>query len=328
MTLRHWEAVTEVVSHCAAVIAGLKRGRVWATSSGRPMAHVWVMIWTKLEDLGLEPMRDFAVVKVKAHLKKKRKEQLAGDEKQLVVLNEFADAKAKDGCSGGRGPLQSKIITAKAALSKGKKALSMVAAFRVGLKKTKTTSLPEALPQSRASRQVRMRMAREARLRRLQEQQEQKVQHQWRDIPGGYICELCDRRCFSLKGQKRMQDEVPCVQRQQRVWAQLRGGRSVASASSGVGVGVGARDELGHVRAKAGPLEFCARCGLYASTVSRGLAQPCLGIPQGKQSREVGRRRKRNLLLQGKHPVTGASVEGITMVQRQQLRAWQEKDEE
>ena len=61
------ENLLEIVTDCATVVRGLRRGRVWATSSVRPQAHLWALIWDRLQELELVPEENLAVTKVKAH---------------------------------------------------------------------------------------------------------------------------------------------------------------------------------------------------------------------------------------------------------------------
>ena len=58
MALRRSLSLEELVIDCNGAIKGLIRGRAWATSSGRPWAHLWVLVWDKLEDMNLMPQEN------------------------------------------------------------------------------------------------------------------------------------------------------------------------------------------------------------------------------------------------------------------------------
>ena len=148
------ENLLEIVTDCATVVRGLRRGRVWATSSARPQAHLWALIWNRLQELELVPEENLAVVKVKAHRTASAKKQLeatasrplgwAGTAEarttlQLTHLNELADKWAKKGASLS-GPPEHRVQAAKEKAADCTGILEYVAHFRVELKGLKTTT--------------------------------------------------------------------------------------------------------------------------------------------------------------------------------------------
>ena len=65
-----------------------------------------------------------------------------------------------------------------------------------------------------------------------------------------------------------------------------------------------------HKLAELGPLTYCQVCGCYGDSVNRGLLKPCDGKPSTNSNVDKCRRRKRRLLMQGRHPGTMLPVEG------------------
>ena len=148
------ENLLEIVTDCATVVRGLQRGRVWATASARPQAHIWAKIWDRLQEMDLVPEDNLAVVKVKAHraaVAKQRLEEAASRELgwdgtaearqtlKLTRLNELADKWAKKGASLS-GPPSYQVQAARSKAADCKSILEFVAHFRVGLNGLKTTT--------------------------------------------------------------------------------------------------------------------------------------------------------------------------------------------
>ena len=282
--LRHIElgALSEVVVDCSGAIKGLLRGRLWATGSGRPQAHLWVLVWNRLEDLDLMPGRDFDVRKVGAHVKKTEKAKLEGNALRLVMLSELADAKAKEGVNG---PPAHRVLDA---TEKGKhvqRVLQFIASFRVAFGAGNTTTLERKERLSRRQLLERRRLASERRVAKLQEERSLFKQHMWQRLEGGlagFICMQCGRRCRTQQGAVEA-GKQPCTALEEKVAA-------------------------GHILMSAGPILFCAKCGCYTTTNRRGLGKSCQGMPEGNSSQAVGRRRRRKLLLEGRHPISGVLV--------------------
>eukprot|EP00973_Karenia_brevis_P009135 1238075-Karenia_brevis.AAC.1 len=58
-----------------------------------------------------------------------------------------------------------------------------------------------------------------------------------------------------------------------------------------------------------GRIVFCCICGSYASSKSVNLKHGCDGPPLSQSSRDKDRRRRRERLLKGLHPVTGRPIQ-------------------
>ena len=84
------------------------------------------------------------------------------------------------------------------------------------------------------------------------------------------------------------------------------------------------RDGRQRRMAQAGPVHFCLLCGCYATHVGRGLRDKCLGLPTGSSSKDVARRKKRLLLLAGRHPATKAELEGLEVGDLARIQRWGE----
>ena len=73
-------------------------------------------------------------------------------------------------------------------------------------------------------------------------------------------------------------------------------------------IALGERVAAGHILMSAGPILFCVKCGCYTTTNRRGLGRSCQGMPEGCSSQAVSRRRRRKLLLEGRHPISGVPI--------------------
>ena len=186
MCLRHASTHVEaVVTDCSTVVKGLLRGRTWATASGRAQAHLWVMVWDKLDDLGMVPGEHFQVLKVKAHKRRADKDRLeqlasqglclpgvreAGMELQHTRMNEVVDFWAKRGAALAQVP-QGKLEAAKEHLDKCKSILEYIAHYRCRLDGVKSTTWQ---PTQRRGKPGDLKAARARRQERLVEQRQRR----------------------------------------------------------------------------------------------------------------------------------------------------------
>ena len=142
------------------------------------------------------------------------------------------------------------------------------------------------------------------------------------------MCKVCHLRAFTAKGKAKLllKECLPVDVRMQ-----LRP-RAVEAAPAEAAVGQWASSQIQlpgrggrqHRMAQAGPVHFCLLCGCYAMHVGRGLRDNCLGLPTGSSSKDVARRKKRLLLLEGRHPATKALLEGLDVGDIARNQRWGE----
>ena len=272
--LRHsGVGLSELVTDCATVVKGLKKGRVWCTASGRPQAHVWLSIWSKLEDMQLVPGQNLMVTKVKAHKKagdKKKLDQLANQplvvpgaaqarlELLHTVLNEKADALAKKGAAHS-GPPSWKVEEAKAKLNDAKMVLEFVARFRVELDDLKTTDYQPVRGKGKGTA-----AARALETQRRQEQQQQRRKERGREhdlecLGSTAICRRCNKRAFTALGKAKLESTL-CTPTAQGLSKRQSVPPPPEPAASAVEL-MQAEEQAGHHLESLGPLTFCLKCG-------------------------------------------------------------------
>ncbi|CAK0828759.1 unnamed protein product, partial [Prorocentrum cordatum] len=81
-SLRHAVFITTIIIDNAQGVQGLARGRVSCCSAARPYAHVWAVIWDRLDDMGITPGQDLSVVKVASHISHVKRQALPDELKQ------------------------------------------------------------------------------------------------------------------------------------------------------------------------------------------------------------------------------------------------------
>ena len=349
------ESLEEVVTDCATVVRGLQRGKTWTTASSRPQAHIWMLIWEKLDDLMLVPGDNLTVTKVKAHKTKAAKQQLeqrasrglhlegtaqARKELRLTVLNERADEWAKKGAKLD-GPPNFVESSAFEKLDECKGILEYIAHFRAAMVGHKSTTWE---PVKGKGARAWLREARQKRSERLLARRLQRGRQHSFVQTGRYIgCTRCNRRAYTESGKRKLelqecstviqghwrkqQNRAAAKTKQkaaQRI-ASIAEGREVHSSESGSSsgtVGVAKLTEGGqHRLAQLGQVTFCITCGCYAQNVSRKLLDSCMGKPVTNSEADRSRRQRRKKLLQGLHPATGLPIPGIQPGQHEQASA-------
>lgn len=100
VALRNCTAPIEIYTDCALVLTGVEKGRRWATHSSRPNADLWAAIWDKLDDIGIGP-DGVQVLKVRAHVSKRRQALEDEETQRLLYANGVADELAKLGAKQG-----------------------------------------------------------------------------------------------------------------------------------------------------------------------------------------------------------------------------------
>ena len=124
----------------SAVVLGLLRGCAYCCAPGRPYAHVWQLVWSKLDDASLVPGVNLDIVKVKAHISKAARGTLDQPQAWQLQVNDVADKWAKAGAYGAEPPgWATAFVFEKLRLPK--RALEYIAHFRVAPGKLGTTSL-------------------------------------------------------------------------------------------------------------------------------------------------------------------------------------------
>ena len=339
------ENLLEIVTDCATVVRGLRRGRVWATASARPQACIWALIWDRLQVMELEPDGNLAVVKVKAHRTAAAKKQLeeaasrplgwAGTAEarttlQLTHLNELADKWAKKGAAT-TGPPEHRVQAAKEKAADCKTILEFVGHFRVGLNGLKTTTWePE---KGGKGARTALREARLQRLRRLKERrQEGGRQHCFETIGSMSVCRKCNRRAHTAKGRQKLELQAcdPAAHRlnqRARDKARRQGLKQGAEQDEEALDAIAPVGPQGHRLGHVGPLSFCLRCSCYSVHVGRGLLDQCQGPPRTNSNADRTRRYNKKLLLAGRHPGTKKPVEGSTQDQLDLLLQWSQAEE-
>ena len=338
------ENLLEIVTDCAAVVRGMQRGRSWATSSARPQAHIWVLIWDRLEALELVPEVNLQVSKVKAHKTAEAKRRLeeaasrglhqtgtaeARQALQLTYLNELADKWAKKGARMA-GPPSFKVQEAKEKAAECKTILEYVAHFRVGLQGLKTTTWEPA--RGRGARQA-LREARRLRLERLRHRREQGGrQHSFEVIGSMSVCRKCNRRAHTAASRRALEMQAcdPAAHRlnqRAREKARRQEKRQGAEVKEEVLDAIAPVGPHGHRLAQLGKLTFCTSCSCYTEHVGRGLLEECKGRPLSNSNADRSRRCTRKLLMAGKHPGTRKQVEGGSQDQLDVLLQWSQAEE-
>ena len=109
--LRHDSGIEEVAIDNLQVVKGLLRGKIFCTAAMTPFAHLWQMVWQKIDDIGLEVVaastggHQIVVTKVKAHRTTAEKAEMQASELARTALNELADEWAKAGADLQAPPL-------------------------------------------------------------------------------------------------------------------------------------------------------------------------------------------------------------------------------
>ena len=194
----------------------------------------------------------------------------------------MANAKAKEGVDG---PPDYRVLDAKEKSKKLQRVLHFIASFRVAFGAGNTTTLERKGRLSRKQQLDRRRMASETRAARLKEERSEFKQHVWQKLEvgfKGFICLHCGRRCRNQQGAVEA-GKQPCTALDERVAS-------------------------GHILMTAGPILFCVKCGCYTTTNRRGLGKSCQGMPEGSSGKAISRRRRRKLLLEGRHPISGVPI--------------------
>ena len=264
---------------CKPCVDAIQRGKEWATSSRRPLARVFNLVFTAIDDTPLE-----AFVWMPAH-------STADDVGSLLLGNEAplsevdrqwnarADAEAKAAVEAHRVPVEVR----RRVKQEAKRVRE--AAMWLGRVTHLANSHADAPHRDSESTRWKSRRTGSGDLRRHLQ-------------PGGPTV-AAEQRPAALGGH--------VVFRQRSSWLCVVCWRSSSSwdkfAPQRCASSVAEHDSWGHCMMLSGDVHWCLRCGAYAQRKAKGLARPCPG-PPGRWQRG-GRALQLRALRQQRHPRTG-----------------------
>ena len=190
------------------------------------------------------------------------------------------------------GPEQWQVDFGKTELRKRMRILEYMAHFRVGLRSC-TTTLKQG-----ARRRGRHIVAPRARTGQV---------HVLVKRGGRWQCQACPRWAATLAGRKRLQEQRCAGRVAALTSARARAGVRRAAVDLGC-TPAETPEAMPHATKVCGAYAVCLRCAAYALRRARGLLRACSG-PLSCSPRDIQRAYRRDRLLDGRHPVTGAALE-------------------
>ena len=260
---------------CAPCVEAIHAGKEWATSSRRPLARVFGLVFTAIDDT---PRDAFVRMPAHSNLDEVGRLRLGNGELLSDVdhrANSLADVAAKAAVEEHRVPLDIRRRVKKEAQR------VRAAAMWLGRVTHLANSQPDA-PHRDSEGTRRRPKARGLVPRRGSVAREQRpaalgghvIFHQ----RNSWLCVVCWRSSAN--------------------WSRFASQRCEGS--------VAARDSWGHRLMLSGDLHWCSLCGAFAQHKAKGLAKPCPGPPRRWQ--RGGRALQLRALQQQRHPRTGEQL--------------------
>ena len=257
------EGSVPIVTDCNSVLAAFQGGSAAADEGGHLTAGIWRQV---------DRSKISTVTKCKAHVPVELAKQLEGEELEVYLGNEMADAEAKKAVRQAEMAPSQKVDLDKE-LSRQKRILAGAA---------KLLNLwPRPRVWDKARQSTRASVASGA----------SPHKYAWSATHSRFICSRCQHSKVSIR---HAQDRVGC--------------RPVAGLIAQL---VRLAPKLGHslwISPSSAPggmssLAFCNKCGCYAELRAKSLRRPC---DPGASSQKTGLIKH---LLQGRHPVTKLEIE-------------------
>ena len=271
------------------VCAGIQAGRKACCHAKKSHADVWVLIWNKIEDIGVDRV---VVVKIKAHMSQAAILLLSSDQQALHKGNALADMWAKEGAELNGHDL-GRDICAQNLTAKIKGIMDYNVRFAIAAEEVVHDAVTDVPHKPRGPFWARTKP----------------LPHRaHRFVSSGltWECLRCGRKAATAKLRNAAQKEV------------CKGGVALLLAQDVVPPGESTPANFhGHTIFTSGPIYWCDLCGAYAQVRAKRLAQTCLRHPS-----TPGMENNRAQLRKGLHPVRRREYLGPPLPLRGQ--AWAE----